>query len=345
MNKLKDFFKKLASKFTSKTFYTIFLVIFCSLFFFIFIVGVILPNTSASPSQYSSPRAQISSKSSDTPLPLASYPIGYPPNFSNGQYYTLTDEKPNAGRISFVSSGIGINLSYPLFTTTESRGMFCFSGTTAGLDTGIDFLSSSKFFTLAFYSFRIVTSGPVGIYYDVILSGSNLNGNLKPIVITDLDIDSPNFGQTTTVEDFTLFRITRSSNSIYTAPKHCSFLGSYLYSGTLTSPAPQFSYILGFFKPSTLFDSGFNTGYNEGYDVGYDKGLDNADDAAFDRGYASGYNAAQTDKLSNPLSFFIDPVQQFLDMKLFGVISLGSILSIALFILVAVIFLKIFAGG
>ena len=77
--------------------------------------------------------------------------------------------------------------------------------------------------------------------------------------------------------------------------------------------------------------------YNNGYESGYNSG--------YDLGYSSGYNAALTDGLKNPISFLIDPVREFLNAPLFGVVSVGGVLTVALFVLVAIMFIKMFAGG
>ena len=68
-------------------------------------------------------------------------------------------------------------------------------------------------------------------------------------------------------------------------------------------------------------------------------------DEGYQVGYSEGYNKGQTEQLVNPLSYFIAPVQTFLDTKLFGVVSIGTVLNVALFVSIALIFIKMFAGG
>lgn len=81
--------------------------------------------------------------------------------------------------------------------------------------------------------------------------------------------------------------------------------------------------------------------YNDFYESGYDKGKkDN-----YDLGYASGYNAAMTEKFTNPINSILQPVSTFLETKLFGEASIGSMLSVAIFVGLALIFIKMFAGG
>jgi hypothetical protein len=90
-----------------------------------------------------------------------------------------------------------------------------------------------------------------------------------------------------------------------------------------------------------VFNTIYNNGVSDGYDSGYDSGLH----TGYDSGFSSGYNTALTDGLKNPVSFIIDPVREFLNAPLFGVVSVGSVLTVALFVLVAIMFIKMFAGG
>ena len=85
--------------------------------------------------------------------------------------------------------------------------------------------------------------------------------------------------------------------------------------------------------------------YNNGYESGYNSGYESGSSSGYDLGYSSGYNAALTDGLKNPISFLIDPVREFLNAPLFGVVSVGGVLTVALFVLVAIMFIKMFAGG
>lgn len=89
----------------------------------------------------------------------------------------------------------------------------------------------------------------------------------------------------------------------------------------------------------------YNTIYNNGVSDGYDSGYESGSSSSYDLGYSSGYNTALTNGLKNPVSFIIDPVREFLNAPLFGVVSVGSVLTVALFVLVAIMFIKMFAGG
>lgn len=72
----------------------------------------------------------------------------------------------------------------------------------------------------------------------------------------------------------------------------------------------------------------------------YDKG--HAD------GYEDGYNKGKLDGTTvdlNPISIFLEPVSAFMNIKLFGFVSLGLVFNIVLFVSLAIIFIKLFAGG
>ena len=49
--------------------------------------------------------------------------------------------------------------------------------------------------------------------------------------------------------------------------------------------------------------------------------------------------------LSNPLIFFITPIQTFLSYPIFGTLSIGDMMNVLLFVFIGLIFLKMFAGG
>lgn len=69
----------------------------------------------------------------------------------------------------------------------------------------------------------------------------------------------------------------------------------------------------------------YENGYNTGYQVGYDKGI------------VSGWQS--------PIAIFIQPIDSFLSTNIFGSISIGDVLSVILFVMVGIIFIKMFAGG
>lgn len=70
--------------------------------------------------------------------------------------------------------------------------------------------------------------------------------------------------------------------------------------------------------------------------------------AEYDKGYQTGYNKGKLDGTTvdlNPISIFLEPVSAFMNIKLFGFVSLGLVFNIVLFVSLAIIFIKLFAGG
>ena len=89
-------------------------------------------------------------------------------------------------------------------------------------------------------------------------------------------------------------------------------------------------------------DGSYDEGYEAGYADGYNDGRADGIDQGYDEGYQAGYADGQ---VINPLVFFIQPVQDFFGINLFGTISIGDILNLLLFIGVGLIFIRMFAGG
>lgn len=80
-------------------------------------------------------------------------------------------------------------------------------------------------------------------------------------------------------------------------------------------------------------DNAKEQGYNEGHEEGYNAG------------YQAGYDSGIVSDWESPVEIFIKPVDIFLSTNIFGSISIGDILSIILFVMVGIIFIKMFAGG
>ena len=96
------------------------------------------------------------------------------------------------------------------------------------------------------------------------------------------------------------------------------------------------------------YDAGESAGYDQGYDNGYTAGVNDSEgdyQEGYNKGYTIGKDAGLATQLGNPISAFIQPAEEFLNMKIFGTISIGDIINVMLFIAVGLIFLKIFAGG
>ena len=82
---------------------------------------------------------------------------------------------------------------------------------------------------------------------------------------------------------------------------------------------------------SDSYLDGYNAGYNSGYNQGYSAGL------------AAGQNISWGNL--NVVSLFLSPVNSFLATPIFGSFSIGTAFSVVLVVLLAAIFIKMFAGG
>lgn len=104
--------------------------------------------------------------------------------------------------------------------------------------------------------------------------------------------------------------------------------------------------------------AGYQNGYNAGYDIGYVDGSNSGNDNSsqdYNKGYNTGYNEGYNLGLAagqniswgnlNVVSLFLSPVNSFLATPLFGSFSIGSAFSVVLVVLLASIFIKMFAGG
>lgn len=118
--------------------------------------------------------------------------------------------------------------------------------------------------------------------------------------------------------------------------------------------------------PDAGYDAGYDDGYDDGYDAGYDSGRSDGYNEGYEAGnvnasqqYNKGYNTGYNDGYSlglaagqnttweslNVVSLFLSPVNSFLATPLFGSFSIGTAFSVVLVVLLAAIFIKMFAGG
>lgn len=77
---------------------------------------------------------------------------------------------------------------------------------------------------------------------------------------------------------------------------------------------------------SLIYDEGYKKGYEDGYNRGYVEGASTATDF-------------------NPVGMMIEPIAQLFNIKIFGDFSIGNFFTAALFVTLALSFLKMFAGG
>lgn len=82
-----------------------------------------------------------------------------------------------------------------------------------------------------------------------------------------------------------------------------------------------------------IIQGAHDKGYNNGYQIGHNAG------------YQEGYDKGIVSEWKSPIAIFIQPIDSFLSTNIFGSISIGDVLSVILFVMVGIIFIKMFAGG
>ncbi len=151
--------------------------------------------------------------------------------------------------------------------------------------------------------------------------------------------------------------VTEGYNNGFTAGKTEGITEGYnegYEAGKLDSDNYDEGYTDGFKEGKTEgFTEGFNgglstgkqEGYTEGYGVGKTDGIAQGKEEGYTNGYADGLNKGQSDSVLNPVIIFIEPVHRFMNTPLFGSITLGVAFNVVLFVAIACIFIKMFAGG
>lgn len=95
----------------------------------------------------------------------------------------------------------------------------------------------------------------------------------------------------------------------------------------------------------TTGEGQYNTGYAAGFVNGREHGYNDGEKDGYDKGYTQGYDKGAMEGLKNPIEYFLKPIDSFMNTKIFGTLAIGNIISILLFVMIALIFLKMFAGG
>lgn len=94
-----------------------------------------------------------------------------------------------------------------------------------------------------------------------------------------------------------------------------------------------FSVDVNFFSSNYPVESEYSLGYSDGYSDGYSSG------------YNLGTLYGESESWSSPVTTMINTVGDILDVKVFGYFSLGTLVSIGIFLFLALAFLKMFSGG
>lgn len=92
------------------------------------------------------------------------------------------------------------------------------------------------------------------------------------------------------------------------------------------------------------YNNGFSAGETQGHVDGYNEGYEVGKVDGYELGYSDGMDVGFVNN-SSVITYFLAPVATFMEMKLFGIVSLNSVFSVVLFVLIATVFIKLFAGG
>lgn len=98
---------------------------------------------------------------------------------------------------------------------------------------------------------------------------------------------------------------------------------------------------------TVIFQNGYADGLIAGNRDGYEKGYNDARAEYEGSGYNDGYNDGWRDGQDNDFSlgWFLQSSLNILDVKLFGLFSIGDVLKVSVGVMLVLIVLKIFAGG
>lgn len=96
----------------------------------------------------------------------------------------------------------------------------------------------------------------------------------------------------------------------------------------------------------SYYDKGYNYGFNNAGGIAQEE-IDRAYDNGYNKGYEVGYGQGVNDTPTefNPIAMIIKPVASFFSIKMFGTVGIGDFLAVAIFVFIALMFLKTFAGG
>lgn len=99
-------------------------------------------------------------------------------------------------------------------------------------------------------------------------------------------------------------------------------------------------------NPTLTPDKIYSNAYEEGYMTGTDEGYTEGENAGYENGYNHGYEEGRSQATTfNPIGMMVEPVAKLLDVKIFGDFSIGNFFTAALFVTLAISFMKMFAGG
>lgn len=260
--------------------------------------------------------------SGDDPSPSI---IDYHWDLSGFEQYNLNFLYPLKPSTSIVNTGVTYLFNFDGSITVNGSA-------NNSVDTYVDHVYSFTFFS--------------GVTYTSYLYSSD---NSSPMVI-DAWLNNINYRiETSTVNVFSftenvtiIFRIVQRPSLSYNNSIYFPIIVKGTYTAeTMPAYQPNLKYI---------FTTAFTYGYKDGYDTGYDSGRNYGYNLGYVSGYDTGYSYGRNSQISeglfkNPLDVFLQPISNFLNTDIFGSFSIGDGFTIAFFVMIALIFIKMFAGG
>ncbi len=227
-------------------------------------------------------------------------------------------------------------------TCSFTNGLFTFNGTyDGGYSTWWQFPFTTDYYSTLSCSFNFSGSYNVG---DNTRVGIVNNSSIEVFSTSNLSADY--FSSSSSISPLWFFGLYLNNDDSFTnfSVKPMLVKGAYTAE---TMPA---------YQPNlkTIFVRGFKNGYKDGYSNGYDSGrhygYNLGYSSGYDTGYDIGYNYGRNSQISeglfkNPLDIFLQPITNFLNTDIFGSFSIGDGFTIAFFVMIALIFIKMFAGG
>mgnify|MGYP005793660457 CR=1 FL=1 len=242
--------------------------------------------------------------------------------------YTLKSVTPTNATVSNLNGQlwiINLRLTYNQVSQIVINVQKESGGDTGGTDTPED---GTKVITPAWYKFNDTISLPDGsLFGDIVFiaNGTQYDGMY-------LDASTIRYG---------------SSGTMAYAPAWGGWLSGFTDARILIRDYSSVSsdFYTWFLDNLTVLNS--YDSYLDGYNAGYDAGYSDGNNAGYNQGYSVGLAAGQNvswDNL-NVVTLFLSPVNSFLATPLFGSFSIGTAFSVVLVVLLAAIFIKMFAGG
>lgn len=188
-------------------------------------------------------------------------------------------------------------------------------------------------------------------------SSIDFNCNIYKAVIGSLDVSNSSFKvkyitnktSSSVLDYYALAVKTVACNYIRYYDVNDNYIEFAVYSGNSDKSLldTRTYYTASSITDNIIYQNGYNDGVVVGNRDGYSNGYNDAkieyDGSGYDDGYNDGWRAGQDNEFS--LGWFLQSSLNILDVKIFGLFSIGDVLMVSVGVMLVLIVLKIFAGG